>query len=197
MVMTLYLPLLIKTSDGECVYISNKLSFQVIKRNWHENEKCKDIWLSVHDSISKCNFNIIVLYRHPNTSKPKFIDTLEEALENALLSNSITYLLGDMNLDINKHNCTDLAQSYMYVLNTKGFFPVITKPTRVTHTSATIIDHILTNNTTQPLIPGIVRTDEISDHYFTFVSTLTTNKIKQNTKSKVRRRDEKLFFYRI
>jgi len=42
-------------------------------------------------------------------------------------------------------------------------------------------------------IPGIVRTDEISDHYFTFVLTLTTNKIKQNTKSKVRRRDMKNF----
>ena len=48
-------------------------------------------------------------------------------------------------------------------------FPLITKPTRVTETSATLIDHILTNNIdiASDHLQGILCTD-ISDHYAIF-----------------------------
>ena len=46
-----------------------------------------------------------------------------------------------------------------------GVLPLITKPTRVSDSSATIIDHILTNDYEQSIIPAIVETNEISDHY--------------------------------
>ena len=46
-----------------------------------------------------------------------------------------------------------------------GTFPLITKPTRITDNSATIIDHIITNDYEHCIIPGIVKTIEISDHY--------------------------------
>ena len=48
-------------------------------------------------------------------------------------------------------------------------FPLITKPTRVTKTTATLIDHILTNNIdiTSDHLQGILCTD-ISDHYVIF-----------------------------
>ena len=42
-------------------------------------------------------------------------------------------------------------------------------PTRVSKTSATIIDHILTNGNTRQLYPGVIKTD-LSDHYITFVN---------------------------
>ena len=46
-----------------------------------------------------------------------------------------------------------------------GVLPLITKPTRVLDNSATIIDHILTNDYEHFIIPGIVETNEISDHF--------------------------------
>ena len=46
-----------------------------------------------------------------------------------------------------------------------GILPLITKPTRVSDSSATIIDHILTNDLEHSSILGIVETNEISDHY--------------------------------
>ena len=46
-----------------------------------------------------------------------------------------------------------------------GAFPLITKPTRITDNSATIIDHIITYDYEHCIIPGIVKTIEISDHY--------------------------------
>ena len=46
-----------------------------------------------------------------------------------------------------------------------GILPLITKPTRVSDSSATIIDHILTNDLEHSSILGIVEKTEISDHY--------------------------------
>ena len=46
-----------------------------------------------------------------------------------------------------------------------GVLPLITKPTRASDSSATIIDHILTNDYEHSIIPSIVETNEISDHY--------------------------------
>jgi len=59
-----------------------------------------------------------------------------------------------------------IAQQRRYV-SCPQHFSIITKPTRVTDSSSTIIDHILTNNAIHTIIPGVIRTD-LSDHYSTF-----------------------------
>ena len=46
-----------------------------------------------------------------------------------------------------------------------SILPLITKPTRVSDSSATIIDHTLTNNYEHSIIPSIAKTNEISNHY--------------------------------
>ena len=90
---------------------------------------------------------------------------LDEALDEQTFANTTTYILGDVNLDINKFNRSTLAQNYLDRLISKGFFSLITQPTRVTDTFASIIDHIIrpTNDLSHKLIPGIIRTDDLSD----------------------------------
>ena len=39
----------------------------------------------------------------------------------------------------------------------------------VADTSASIIDHIITNDLSHKLIPGIIRIDDLSDHFLTYV----------------------------
>ena len=70
----------------------------------------------------------------------------------------------------------------------KGFFPIITKPTRVTETSATIIDHIITNDLTRRLFPIILKTD-LTDHYLTAVVATINIKRKQCQSGKILRGD--------
>ena len=56
-------------------------------------------------------------------------------------------LMGDFNLDlikIDKHNQT---KDFIHSLYTKAFYPTISKPTRVTEHSATLLDNIITNIT--------------------------------------------------
>ena len=52
------------------------------------------------------------------------------------------------------------------MLHFNNILPIITKPTRITNYTATLIDHIYTNNTNQ-MISGIATID-ISDHLPTF-----------------------------
>ena len=61
------------------------------------------------------------------------------------------------------------TNSLLDVLHSYNVFPVITKPTRVTETSATVIDHILTTNfdINASHIQGIL-CSSISDHYAIF-----------------------------
>ena len=48
-----------------------------------------------------------------------------------------------------------------------GLLPVITRPTRIHHTSATLIDHIFESNTLKSHIAGII-ISSLSDHFPTF-----------------------------
>ena len=59
----------------------------------------------------------------------------------------------------------------MHFINTLiscGAFPIISKPTRVTDTTATIIfiDHIITNVTIYEILPGVIETSEVNDYYY-------------------------------
>ena len=65
-----------------------------------------------------------------------------------------------------------------------SFFPIISLPTRVFNTSATLIYHIITNDCKNSIFPGIIKTD-LSDHYpiFCTIDAVARNRIS-NSKSK-------------
>ena len=50
--------------------------------------------------------------------------------------------MGDMNIDLLKFEIHRRTDDYLNNLFSHRFLPVISKPTRVTNTSATLIDHI-------------------------------------------------------
>ena len=67
------------------------------------------------------------------------------------------------------------AKDYLNILSSNAAFPLITKPTRITSTSLTLLDHIITNITQNTLLPGILRSD-LSDHFPTFCFILLDSK---------------------
>lgn len=64
-----------------------------------------------------------------------------------------------------------------------SFYPLISKPTRITKTSATLIDNIFVNDITQNFKCGLLFTD-ISDHLPEFQITNCTNKVNTDNKKK-------------
>ena len=78
----------------------------------------------------------------------------------------IGYLLGDFNLDLLKSDIHNTTLDFLNLLFSHSFWPLITRPTRVTSSSATLIDNIFTNNIALKMssINGIIIND-ITDHF--------------------------------
>ena len=76
------------------------------------------------------------------------------------------YMMGDYNLDLLKYDESKYVCEFLDMFFSYGFIPLINRPTRVTETTATIIDHIYTNNynVNSKLLQGILVTD-VSDHF--------------------------------
>ena len=60
----------------------------------------------------------------------------------------------------------------------RSFLPLILKPTRICASTASLIDHMFTNNIVAKSISGIIITD-VADHFGTFY--ITNNKTKKYT----------------
>ena len=102
------------------------------------------------------------IYKHPSANIDEFISKFEQLIEELNINRYDTYILGDMNIDLLKHHIHQQTTRYLDMLYSHDLLPVITKPTRITSHTATLIDHIYTN-TVNRLISGILTTD-ISDH---------------------------------
>ena len=83
--------------------------------------------------------------------------------------------MGDINIDLSTN--TTLTSDYIHLLHSNAFCNLITKPTRVTSTTQTIIDHILTNDNESMMIPSVL-SYKISDHYpiYCAIKNINNNK---------------------
>ena len=89
-----------------------------------------------------------------------------------------------MNIDLLKSDTHTKTNEYLESLFTLGFSPVITLPTRLTSSSATLIDHIYTNKL-QSTNSGIIITD-VADHIGVFHITKENKVTKPNSTKQAR-----------
>ena len=71
--------------------------------------------------------------------------------------------MGDFNVDLLKVGTHGPTSEFMGEFTSGGFYPLVSLPTRLTDTTATIIDNIWTNNLGAKIGSGLV-TVRISDH---------------------------------
>ena len=90
------------------------------------------------------------------------------------------------NINLHRDNCTNSANSYINLILSHGAIPLITKPTRISNSSSTIINHIITNDSKHKLQSFIVKSD-LTDNYPIFC---VINKNFTNNKKNL----EKLFY---
>ena len=73
------------------------------------------------------------------------------------------YLMGDFNMDLLAKREGGAAPDLLGECLSSGFYPLVSLPTRITDTSATLIDNIWTNDLTKRVVSGLV-TVRLSDH---------------------------------
>ena len=103
-----------------------------------------------------------VVYRPPGTDIACFLFKMGEILEK--VKNKRLYLMGDYNIDLIKSNQHIATDNFLSSMNSAGLHPLISLPTRVTSTSATLIDNIFTNNFCSDVTSGLI-VSSISDHF--------------------------------
>ena len=107
----------------------------------------------------------------------EYRNTLEQ-LNN--MKNKEIILGMDHNINFLKHDVHPKTQEFIEINLDMNLLPVITKPTRVSTTSATLIDNIFVSNRLQHCIESGVIITDISDH---FPCILTVNDFKQSKNS--------------
>ena len=110
------------------------------------------------------------VYRSPNRSVDKFpplLDSILQKLERH--SRKHITLVGDFNIDLIKHSNDLHCQNLIDTMSNYGFVQLVSRPTRITDHSQTLIDHSYSNQL-EDTISCNVLTTSISDH----LATMTT-----------------------
>ena len=105
-----------------------------------------------------------VIYRRPNTDIKQFLEKYNNILSLISDEGKKCYLAGDYNINLLKYKNDNTVTEFISTCYTKLFFNSIDKPTRVTHATATLIDHIWSNDYNEHISSGIIY-NKITDHF--------------------------------
>ncbi len=172
-----YSPLQVKSREnrqggGVGLYIKNGIQFQVLSE--------KSLFLEyIIESVvveivleNKKKIAVVSLYRpatpHPNLTQKDQMEQFLELFTNLVndLQNSYSdvYIFGDVNIDVLKYDSVPAVQDYVDLLFSLGLLQIITRPTRCSANSATLIDHAILNPKSAACESAII-TSKISDHF--------------------------------
>ena len=135
------------------------------------------------------------VYRSPARNTQKFVEFYEEVLQILDKYKSKHIIIsGDFNIDLIKHESDQFSQNLLDTAFKYGFAQTISRPTRVTDRSYTLIDHIYCN-VINKVVTSSIFTVDITDHLATsltislnanFDNSLRSNEgVKILTKSRV------------
>ena len=141
---------------GTLLYVKDSIAFN--RRKDLELEGTESVWAEILLPKTRGIF-VSSIYRPPNDGR--FLEKFEATLEKVDAEKEV-YILGDINIDFLKKDST-LCRAYTNVLSAFNLKQLINIPTRITDTTATILDHIITNSSGKLYNFGVLDCS-ISDH---------------------------------
>ena len=167
-------------AGGVGLYVSEDLEF-VSRRDL---DLCMDgvecCWIELSRKRQK-SILIGCVYRHPSGDRDLFSETLKSQLERLNNKGYEIIVLGDININFLNYNNDNHTSDFLDMLLDLGFMPLITKATRITDHTSTLIDHIYTNMPGKTITAGICLAD-VSDHLPIFCTI--ANKLSTSTEIK-------------
>ena len=177
-----------KSGGGVSLLVSNDIDYTIRTDLSFNNDCIESLFLELPScAVSKQRKCIVgVVYRPPNTSVKDFNDYITAILTAVEREKKACFLMGDFNINLLNAESHVSTAEFLEIMYSFSFLPLITKPTRVTSHSATLIDNIFSNVPfDQSKISGIFYTD-ISDHFPVFNIDLTS-KYEETTQTKYSR----------
>ena len=143
---------------GLIVYVNDDLP--CIQRHDLEISSVESIWLEVKQPNSKPVL-LSYVYRPPS-SKVQWLHDFSSSLDNASTYENECLIIGDFNFDIQSDSFQ--SKAWFDLMLSINFTQLVKDPTRITPTSATLIDHVFSNNP-ENIVNVSVPPYSISDHY--------------------------------
>ena len=166
-----------RMGGGVGLYIPNKFEYSIHEELNVMTDVVESLFVEMVNPNGK-NILIGVVYRPPGSNPNDFLLYVQNLMQNSIFTNKHVYLMGDFNIDLMKCNSQHISQEFVETLMSVSLLPLISKPTRVTDRSATLIDNIFCNILPIPE-SGIVLSD-ISDHYPIFTQVPIKLSPRQN-----------------
>ena len=152
-------------TGGVALYLREALHGNIIPDLSMCRPYCESVF--VEYPINNNEYRTIgVIYRR-ETDIRDFMTELTRILEHPKVNNKNCLIMGDFNIDLIDYGKRTLVTDLVELMADHSFFSCINKPTRVTNHSATIIDHIWSNDIVSQRKNGILLTDT-SDHFSPF-----------------------------
>lgn len=149
-----------KTGGGVALYVHKSVKYSQVKSlSLTISDILECITIEIYCEKKK-NIILSCIYRSPGSNIETFTEWMEKSFS---ISNKTLFICGDFNIDLmnpNKHAVTDEFVNRMYSMS---LFPAITRPSRITSNSATLIDNIFTNKIEYVKFSGLMICD-ITDH---------------------------------
>ncbi|KAL7382736.1 hypothetical protein ABVT39_027076 [Epinephelus coioides] len=172
-----------KKGGGVAVYIEKTYRSKTIKDMSEAISNVMEcITVEIETEKSK-NILISCVYRAPGSCVEVFKEKLLSIYEK-VNKNKLFFACGDFNIDLLNPQENSNTKEFINSMYSMSLYPLITRPTRITTHSATLIDNIFTNIIDEKITSGIIINDT-SNHlpvFATIHSSTGTN--KENTKYK-------------
>ena len=119
-------------------------------------------------------FIVGTVYRPPSHNLHEFLESFQLLLERVTRDNKVCHIMGDFNLDLLNTDSHSVTNEFINTSFSHMLYPLISKPTRITSYSTTLIDKIFTNNISARLkwSNGLIIND-LSDHLPIFTLSYT------------------------
>ena len=154
-----------KMGGGVGIFINERIRFTEISLNVNY-ESIEYVVINITTKIDNKTIMLGSLYRPPNTNDTKFVDEYNNLLSKLYKeSKSKRLVLGmDHNLDFLKHSIHKRTQDFIELNLDNNLIPSITRLTRITKSSATLIGNIMISQGLMINSESRIIIDDISDH---------------------------------
>ena len=160
-----------RTGGGVSLYIRESIEYTLREDLRFNQGVIESLFVEIDKKIFNTKQNIImgVVYRPPDTDIKEFNKQTELCLEKIKSEKKLAYVSGDWNINLLNIDSHKESQDFVDIMFSHYFIPTITKPTRVSKRSGTLIDNIFCNTDSEDTfsLSGILYTD-VSDHFPVF-----------------------------
>lgn len=144
-------------AGGVCVFIKNDITYSIIQTC----DSYEQLWLNI--KLNRQSYAVGVVYKPPDYNCNNFFTAFEQEISNLIPKYDEMFCLGDFNIDMLKPDGL-ATKNFFSLLDTFNLKQMVNTPTRITLTSASLIDLIISSNPDVIKGVNVIPLNHLSDH---------------------------------